>query len=105
MNPKAVTDATTDAFFGSHSVARKDVTFEVPPGLARHAQLVAEFVAWTPPAMDRGADGAHRVTVSLPIGTSWRYQFILDGETVVNDPNASWFTPGPNSGFVSALRV
>jgi hypothetical protein len=77
----------------------------VPTGLARHAQLIAEFISWTPLAMDRGMDGSHRVTVSLPIGTSWRYQFVLDDDRIVNDPNAACFTPGPSGGYVSALHV
>jgi len=81
------------------------VTFVVPPGIARHAQLVGEFTSWTPLAMDRGADGGHRVTVSLQVGRSWMYQFVLDDERRVNDMDAAFFVPGPNCGHVSALHV
>lgn len=81
------------------------VTFEVPAGLADHAELIAEFTSWTPVAMDRLTDGRHRVRVLLPTGRSWGYQYVLDDRRVVNDPRADEFVPGPNGGHVSVIRV
>lgn len=81
------------------------VTFEVPDGLAGHAQLVAEFTAWTPMAMDRMPDGSHRLRVLLPTGHTWGYQFVLDDRRIVNDPNAREFASGSNGGYVSVIRT
>jgi 1,4-alpha-glucan branching enzyme len=81
------------------------VTFEVPAGLARHAELIAEFTSWTPMAMDRLADGRHRLRVVLPTGRAWGYQYVLDDRRIVNDPHADEFVPGPNGGHVSVVRA
>ncbi|MEP6298829.1 MAG: hypothetical protein ABJ382_16005, partial [Ilumatobacter sp.] len=79
------------------------VTFVVPPGLARHAELVADFIGWTPLAMDLGADGAHRARVGLPLRRHFAYQFVLDGYKVINDPAANDFDAQPNGGHASVL--
>ncbi|MAT04888.1 MAG: hypothetical protein CL424_07585 [Acidimicrobiaceae bacterium] len=81
------------------------VEFVVPPGLAQHAQLIAEFAAWSPIAMDRRSDGSHHASVWLHPGHRWRYQFLLDDRVIVNDPAATTFDEISTGGHISIIRT
>jgi 1,4-alpha-glucan branching enzyme len=82
------------------------VTFELPAWTAgRHAELVAEFALWTPLAMDRSEDGSHRLTVMLARGRRWGYQFVVDGDTTINDPYAGCYARTPSGFAVSVVHV
>ena len=81
------------------------VTFRVPPGFARHAQLVAEFTSWTPLAMDRLRDGSHVVRVLLPASRAWGFQYVLDDATSIDDPAATEQRMEPGLGRVSVVRT
>lgn len=66
------------------------VAFSVPAAAGvDHAELVAEFVSWTPLPMDRRPDGSHAITVWLEAGQTWRYRFLIDDERWIDDWNPS----------------
>jgi hypothetical protein len=70
-----------------------DVVFSLPAGTeADHVALCGEFNDWSPETttLTRGDDRAWRVTVPLVPGT-YRYKFLLDGETWENGPDADHF--------------
>ena len=67
----------------------RTVRFEVPASIGgRHVDLVAEFLGWTPFALDRDADGSFSAAVRLRCGETWGYHFLLDGETPIADSTA-----------------
>ncbi|HWG15379.1 MAG TPA: isoamylase early set domain-containing protein [Streptosporangiaceae bacterium] len=70
-----------------------DVVFSLPAGTeADHVALCGEFNDWSPETttLTRGDDRAWRVTVPLVAGT-YRYKFLLDGETWENGPDADGY--------------
>ena len=67
------------------------VTFKYPNEEgAKSAMLAGEFNAWALDAtpMKRLKNGTFSVTVSLKSGYSYRFRYVLDGNTWVNDPDA-----------------
>jgi 1,4-alpha-glucan branching enzyme len=67
-----------------------DVVFSLPAETkADHVALCGEFNDWSPEAtgLSRGDDRSWRVTVPLAPGT-YRYKFLLDGETWENGTDA-----------------
>ncbi|HEY0717712.1 MAG TPA: isoamylase early set domain-containing protein, partial [Streptosporangiaceae bacterium] len=67
-----------------------DVVFSLPAGTAAdRVTLCGEFNDWSPEAtsLTRGDDRAWRVTVPLAPG-SYRYKFLLDGQTWENGTDA-----------------
>ncbi len=77
------------------------VVLHVPAALgASSAQVVGDFTAWTPVAMDRDAAGGFVISVCLPRGRSWRYQFVIDCDRRINDVRADDYVAGP-TGAVS----
>lgn len=96
---------STQALAGVDATGLVAVTFRVPAGLAKHAQLIAEFTSWTPLAMDRLGDGSHVVQVLLPPGGAWGFQFVLDDATLIDDPVAPEHQLQPGLGRVSVVRT
>jgi 1,4-alpha-glucan branching enzyme len=67
-----------------------DVVFFLPADTAaEHVALCGEFNDWSPESISltRGDDGSWQVTVPLAPG-SYRYKYLLDGETWENGPDA-----------------
>ena len=67
-----------------------DVVFSLPAEVkAERVALCGEFNNWSPESivLTRGDDRSWRVTVPLAPG-SYRYKYLLDGETWENGPNA-----------------
>jgi hypothetical protein len=82
------------------------VAFSVPPEFGgSHAELIGEFLSWSPVPMDRDVDGRFSVVVHLEAGRTWRYRFLLDGDRLVNDPMASDYVPCRDGGYVSVVAV
>jgi hypothetical protein len=67
------------------------VTFQFAPKRgARSAAVLGEFNDWRPEAhpMERRADGAFHLTLSLPAGRRYRFRYLFDGESWANDEGA-----------------
>lgn len=67
------------------------VTFELAgAGEAQKIALLGDFNEWNPGAhfLKRRKDGTYAVTVSLEAGQEYRYRFLKDGQTWLNDPEA-----------------
>lgn len=82
------------------------VTFEAPAWTGCvHAELLAEFVAWAPLAMDRREDGRFTLPVRLDAGREFRYRFLFDGELLVNDPAAADYAELDDGSWISVVRT
>jgi len=82
------------------------VTFEAPAWAAcAHAELLAEFVAWAPLAMDRRDDGRFTLAVRLDAGREWKYRFLFDGELLANDPAAPDYVELEDGSWISVIRT
>lgn len=78
------------AAWGQAMASTVDVTFALPADVqAERVALCGEFNDWSPDSitLTRGDDGSWRVTVPLAPG-SYRYKYLLDGETWENAPDA-----------------
>jgi hypothetical protein len=83
-----------------------DVRFTVPAAIgACYADLVAEFTSWVPLPMDRLGDGRCTITLRLPRGQEWRYRFLIDGESWVNDWAAVDFVVDDDGCAMSLMRT
>ena len=84
------------------------VTFELPPEVnAQSAYLVGDFNAWdkTSLPMKRRKDGSFNVTVSLTIGQSYHYRYLLDGERWENDHAADAYVPNVYGSEDSVVQL
>lgn len=82
------------------------VAFSVPADFGGgHAELLGEFLSWSPVPMDRRADGGFEVVLHLETGRRWRYRFMIDGDRLVNDPLAHDFVPCHDGGHVSVIAT
>jgi hypothetical protein len=80
------------------------VTLSVPAEFGcRSAQLIGDFTAWAPVAMGGNPAGSFSLTVCLPRGRSWHYQFLVDGHQWMNDPNADDYAHNADGRAVSVL--
>jgi len=84
------------------------VTFAVQP--EEHVQSIAvcgEFNGWNPMAhhMKRQKDGRFTVTLSLPVGQSYRFRYLLDGACWANDPTADASAPNPFGSEDSVIQI
>jgi hypothetical protein len=89
----AAEDGETGESQQAPSTPTVDVVFSLPAGTeADHVALCGEFNDWSPEAtsLTRGDDRAWRVTVPLAPGT-YRYKFLLDGETWENGTDAGGY--------------
>lgn len=85
------------------------VTFEIPAGQARceRAAVLGDFNDWNPEAhpMERRQDGSLAATVSLPIGHSYRFRYLLDGDRWENDAAADATVPNVFGSEDSVLAL
>jgi 1,4-alpha-glucan branching enzyme len=85
-----------------------DVTFELDGGVVADTAAVAgEFNDWSPSAgaMERGDDGVFRRTVTLDVGATYRFRYLLDGEQWVNAIDADGYLPNGYGGEDSVVRT
>ncbi len=89
---------------GRAEIAR--ATFVVPAAVGcRFADLVAEFAAWVPLAMDRRPDGSFGVSVGLEVGRRWSYCFLVDGNRYINDWDADDYIVDVDGRCVSVIST
>jgi 1,4-alpha-glucan branching enzyme len=71
------------------------VTFELAAIEANQVALLGDFNEWNSTAnrMKRQKDGRFTATVSLKPGTDYKYRFLADGQTWLNDPEADNHVP------------
>ncbi|UCH25203.1 MAG: isoamylase early set domain-containing protein [Trueperaceae bacterium] len=84
------------------------VTFEVSAEAgANKAYLCGEFNDWdqtcTPMAIQK--DGSFNTTIELKAGRSYRYRFIVDGQSWVNDWFADDYAMNPFGGEDCVVEV
>lgn len=62
-------------------------------GTAETAAVLGDFNSWDPAAtpMKKQKDGSFSATLTLPVGQSCKFRYLLDGERWVNDPAADGF--------------
>lgn len=76
------------------------VTFRLPAAAAPDAEnvhLVGEFNDWNRKScrMARLKDGSYKATLDLEVGRSYRYRYLINGETWENDWAAHHYEPSP----------
>ena len=94
------------AYVKTGSVCR--VTFAVQPeGHVQSIAVCGEFNGWNPAEhhMKRQKDGRFTVTLSLPVGQSYRFRYLVDGVCWANDPTADASIPNPFGSEDSVIQV
>ena len=84
------------------------VTFDLPPGVnAEAASLCGEFNTWSPtaPPMGHRKDGRFSTTISLQVGETYRFRYLLDGERWENDWGADGYMPNPFGDEDSLIKL
>ncbi len=84
------------------------VTFDLPPGVnAEAASLCGEFNDWNPSAHPMGhrKDGRFSTTISLQVGETYRFRYLLDGERWENDWGADGYRPNPFGDEDSLIKL
>jgi len=85
------------------------VTFRVSKLLwADHIALVGEFNNWNPHShfLKQTRDDADwHITLELKAGRSYRFRYVVDGETWIDDERADGCEPNPYGGFDSVVRT
>jgi 1,4-alpha-glucan branching enzyme len=84
------------------------VTFDLPPGVnAEAASLCGEFNDWSPTAHPMGhrKDGRFSTTISLQVGETYRFRYLLDGERWENDWGADGYMPNPFGDEDSLIKL
>jgi len=84
------------------------VTFAMQPEEpVQSIAVCGEFNGWNPMAhhMKRQKDGRFTVTLSLPVGQSYRFRYLLDGACWANDPAADTSVPNPFGSEDSVIQV
>jgi 1,4-alpha-glucan branching enzyme len=79
------------------------VTFRLPGEAvpkAKKVHLVGEFNDWNEKAtpMKRLRDGSYKATLDLACGRTYRFRYLIDGETWENDWDAHRYEPSDYSG-------
>jgi 1,4-alpha-glucan branching enzyme len=72
------------------------VTFELPQESAgEQVSLCGEFNDWSPERtpMTKRKGGRFSVTLTLPVGRSFRFRYLVDGQRWENDPAADDYVP------------
>ena len=84
------------------------VTFRLPADVqAKTAAICGEFNNWSTQelSMKRLRDGSFSATVSLPVGRSYRFRFLLDGERWENAWEADGYAPNEHGTEDSIIEV
>ena len=87
---------------------RCQVTFELPAAvIAESVHLCGEFNDWSRTAtpLAHRKDGRFSVTVTLDVGRSYRYRYLVDGERWENDWAADAYTPNEYGGDDSVIDL
>ncbi|GAB4580074.1 MAG: hypothetical protein Fur0022_28130 [Anaerolineales bacterium] len=83
------------------------VTFECSPAEAKQVALLGDFNGWnaaeTP--MKRRKDGSFSVSVSLKPGAEYKFRYLVDGETWLNDAEADRYVPNTYGTQDSVVSV
>ncbi|MBC8426018.1 isoamylase early set domain-containing protein [bacterium] len=84
------------------------VTFRLPGEAAPEAasvHLVGEFNGWNESAtpMERLRDGSYKATLDLACGHTYRFRYLIDGETWENDWEAHRYEPTPIAGVEDSV--
>jgi 1,4-alpha-glucan branching enzyme len=85
------------------------VTFKLPSSTwAERVNLVGEFNDWdtraTPMARKR-ADTDWKVTIELAAGRRYRFRYLVDGETWLNDWHADGYAENPHGSDDSVVDL
>ncbi len=74
---------------------------------AETAVLAGEFNGWSlrETQMKKIKDGSFSATLSLPVGQSYRFRYVLDGGVWVNDTDADGYAPNEYGEANSVLTV
>ena len=100
--------AAADEVRAEPAMARTvDVTFTLPGEVgAGNVALCGDFNGWSADniALQRGHDGAWRVTVPLEPGR-YRYRYLLDGERWENSWHAERYEPNPFGSTDSVVTI
>lgn len=106
MNSSAMSTPALPSVARAPEIAPRFVTvrFIVPASVgAIFADVVGEFSSWVPLGMDRSADGSFRLSLGLERQRRWNYQFLLDGERLINDWNADDYVAATDGSCMSVL--
>lgn len=82
------------------------VTFELPPAISGDsACLVGDFNAWNQNSlpMQRNGNGCWRITLELPLGKTFEFRYLIDGQRWFNDWEADRYVPNPYGGRNSVV--
>jgi 1,4-alpha-glucan branching enzyme len=84
------------------------VTFKVPEGLeAESVTLLGDFNGWQPevnPLKSR-KDGSWSTTVSVKAGQEYRFRYLVDGNSWLNDEEADSLVPNRFGGEDGLLEI
>lgn len=82
------------------------VTFRLPHGTADRAVVVGDFNDWSPheTQMERTEEGLEAI-VTLPPNRTYRFRYLLDGVSWVNDWEADGYTDNDYGGSDSVLDL
>jgi 1,4-alpha-glucan branching enzyme len=84
------------------------VTFELPAAIdAEKVALCGEFNDWSTDTilLERDPDGSWHTTVSLELGKSYRYRYLINGEQWENSWQADAYVPNPHGTEDSVVVV
>ena len=84
------------------------VTFKVPKGLeAESVVLLGDFNAWEADAHPLKArkDGSWSTTVSIKADQQYRFRYLVDGETWINDEEVDDLVPNRFGGQDGLLEI
>ena len=85
------------------------VTFIIPPKIAKkykRINLVGDFNYWdvnVNPFQDTKRDGSKFISVELPINDEYKFKYLCDGKTWLDEPEANEFVPVPFTGFFDSM--
>ena len=84
------------------------VTFKVPKGLeAQSVALLGDFNEWEADAhpLTNRKDGSWSTTVSIKAANEYRFRYLVDGETWINDEGVDELVPNRFGGQDGLLEL
>lgn len=83
-----------------------DVTFEIElHGSDGPVCVAGDWNDWQPQPMEDDGQDAHRVTVRLKPGHSYRFRYLLGDGTWTNDFTADDFVANPYGGYDAVINL